>query len=419
MARPEFVGRGVEFVNALLYLAPFAGPYERVKPTPDSLTALVERIFRENMSWTKLFTFNEYDIVGINPLLHASDVHYFTQFIPDELKPVRAGDRFRIKIPGEDIAAGILTTIRMTTRFYNTPVNEGRKRAAAIMRLGLCDDMFPAIERGDEHQQVEDQIAKGKKFEDIVAGMKDTEIHGQKRDCAQCHVYRSLDHLAWTFRGTELSLDLNSAPGRFTYLMPSGKVVDQPVRGLGHYAKVLTEQELFVPCQVQTLWSEYVGEGASLKQNPALAKKLADEYRRENVGVQDVLEQMLMLPEFRQRAKGRAKNPLFTAAERVLVNCNNCHSDTPSFTELPIIEYDEDKTEHYMGRIIERLALHPYARATRRSMPPRSSPWQPTDDDVKAVLYWIEGGAPDVNGKKFVTPDWLEALKRKVSGGQP
>ena len=413
MSRPEFVGRGVELVNSLLYLAPFPGPFERVKPTGDALTLLVERVFRENMSWTKLFTANEYDVIGLNPGLHANDVHYFTQFIPDALKPVRAGDRLRVKIPGEDIAAGILTTIRMSLRFYNTPVNEGRKRAAAIMRLGLCDDMFPAIERGDEHQQVEDQIAKGKKFEDIVAGMKDTEIHGQKRDCAQCHVYRSLDHLAWTFRGTELSLDPEPAPGRFTYLMPDGKVVDEPVRGLGHYARVLARQEPFIPCQVQTLWSEYVGEAASLKRDPDLSKRLAAEYQREGAGVQDVLEYMMMLPEFRTKSRGMLKDPRFKAAERILVNCNSCHSTVPSFTNLPIMERGQDRTQHYVGRIIERLALAPYARATRRSMPPRSSPWHPTDDDVKAVLTWIEAGAPDATGKQFISLEWLESLKQK------
>jgi mono/diheme cytochrome c family protein len=416
MNSPQFVGRGVEFVNSLLYLNPLPKPYEDVKTTPDSLTLLVERVFRENRPWNELFLGNEYEIATAAPSLRLDDVNYFAHFIPEALKPLREGLRFLIQVPGPDLAAGILTTSRWNLRFFNTPVNEGRKRAAAILRIGFCDEMFPAIERGEEHKKVEDEIARGRRFEEMIGGLSNAELHGQKRDCAQCHVYRSLDHLAWTFRTSELGLGRRPAAGRFTYLMPGGQVVDQPVRGLGHYARVLTEQEPFAPCQVQNLWNEYAGDSKTLNANAELKRRLVAEYMRPNKGVKDFIAHMIMQPEFRAKAVERETDAKFAAAEKVLVHCNSCHaSRRPSFTKLPIMVNGLDKTQHWIQRIIERMALEPYAQEQLiADMPPEESPWQPNREDVKAVLEWIEAGAPDAEGKTHISLEWLESLK-----GQP
>lgn len=418
MSDAAFVGKGVEFINSLLYLAPFPQPVERMRPadprfwqTQDSLTLLSTRLFKENRSWLKFFTENEYDVVA-TPSLGLTDVQYFLNFIPRAMFPLAKGTRLRVTVPNEDVAAGFITTMRMNLRFYNTPVNEGRKRAAAILRVGFCDEMFPAIERGEEHRQVEDQIAQGKKFDEIVAGMKADAGHGQRQDCAQCHIYRSLDHLAWTFRGMELGLDKTPVAGRFTYLMPNGKVVDQPVRGLGHYVRVMAEQDPFLPCQVQNLWSEYVGNPRSLQKKPELLARLSTEIGRKDVGVKDFIATLMMLPEFRAKVAPDDTNEKFAAAERILVNCNSCHAGKqPSFTELPIMEYGIDRTQDYVEKILDQLAMSPYSRETKRQMPPKESAWQPSQADLKVILDWIEAGVPDAKGKTHISLDWLNSLK--------
>jgi hypothetical protein len=421
MGQPQFIGKGVELVNSLMYFAPFSKPYEAVSEKSveryrisDSLTLLSKRIFTENRKWTELFTANEYELTSTENTFVISDVLFFSSFIPDELKPVEKGSRLRVSLP-EDIAAGFITTPRMNLRFFNTPVNEGRKRAAAVLRIGFCDDMFPAIERGEEHRLVEDQIARGKKFEEVIEGMKQANLHGQRKDCAQCHVYRSLDHLAWTFRGFELGLDPKPAPGRFTYLMPDGKVVDQPVRGIGHYARVLTEQEIFVPCQVKNLWTEFGGSSVTLERNKDLQDRLAAEYRREGSGIKDFLSFMVLQPEFRKVGRDLIVDPKFAAAEKVMINCNNCHGGRrPSFTKLPIMVNGVDRTQVWIERIISSLDIQPYSKNAdyAEPMPPFDGPWQPSTSDLQAVREWIEAGVPDAEGKKHISLEWLESLAR-------
>lgn len=420
LKNPAFYGRAVEFTNSLLFLQPYSRPVERLreenvqsvnevglpsefdnKTSNDSLGHLAWNIFSQNQSWRNFF---------ISGDLTVSESEYFNTFIPQQAKPLRRGQSAKIQITNSDIAAGFITTPRFLFRNFNNPVNEGRKRAAAILRVALCDAMFPAIERGDEHKELENLIALGQARPAVSGG--NAGLHGTRRDCAQCHVYRGLDHMAWTFRSIELTLSDRPSSGRFTYLRANGELVDVPVRGIGHLAQILVQQPEFVDCQVRNFWSHYVGPVRYLDENPDRQKQLTDLYKSVDGRVKDFITELLMQPEFSQRhLPKRTINPLFANAERVLKNCNQCHQGfLPSFTQFPIGKDGQNLTSHFVARIIERLALRPLAKTDTRTMPPASSAWQPREEDLKAVLDWIRAGVPDAQGVQQINGADLKTI---------
>ncbi|MBX7232024.1 MAG: hypothetical protein K1X29_08055 [Bdellovibrionales bacterium] len=421
MKSDSFLGRGMEFAYNLLAVQPATIPVESIQDdsdehssgrssasfsiarlSKDALANLVKGIFSTNQSWNRFFTAGEFTTY---------EIEYYTKFIPSQIKPFSTQKSVPVKIENPDIAAGFMITPRFLARYFNNPVNEGRKRAAGIMRVALCDSMFPAIERGEEHKAIEVEIALGRN-QSAQGPIDGAKLHGTRRDCAQCHVYRGLDHMAWTFRSTEIALSDHPAMGRFTYVRKNGELVDIPVRGIGHLARVITKQPEFLSCQVRHFWSRYVGPVRYLDEFPEKEADLVDTYKNIGGRVQDFIAYLMLRPELAMVDLPKAQlDPVFASAARVLTNCNQCHQGiNPSFTILPIMKDGTNVTNYFAGRIIERLALKPYAKVKQRSMPPESSPWQPKDEDLAAILTWIQAGMPDAQGVKHLNDADIKGL---------
>ena len=420
-----FIGTSVDFLHELLYLKPNNIPYEIVRDESplekatrnNSLDNLFIDIFKNNRSWDDFFTSGRLN--GYNGFVTSfsgqSEVSYFSGHIDPSIKPIPHDSNFDVNIDNPDLAAGFMITPRFNSRYFNTPINEGRKRAAAILRVGLCDPMFPAIERGEEHIEVEDEIAKGLSFEEITSGLENSAaLHGKRRDCMQCHVYRGLDHLAWTFRTTEQILAKQPTPGRFTYLKENGELIDEPVKGIGDFARKLTAQNEYQQCQVTNFWQRFVGNTEFLKDNPEELKSATKKFNADGGRVHNFIEYLLLHSEFRKKAPTTTSiNPIYDKAKKVLNKCATCHRGVvPDFTSLPIGGVNNNQTEFYVERIIKRLGIKPYS-SNGRTMPPQSSPWQPSPDEIKAIKDWVESEAPDGRGNKHLPNNWLQNL-----GGQ-
>ena len=416
MRTEAFIGTNVDFVHALLYLRPNDTPYE-FRKTVSSLDLLVDDIFRYNRSWDDFFTSGRFRAFnGKVDFSLSHDSHYFSGHISPSQKPLPRDAYFDIEVADADLAAGFMITPRFNARYFNGTVNGGRKRAAAILRIGICDTMFPAVERGDEHAGLEDRIARGLSIDEEPIDSQSLEkLHGRRRDCMQCHIYRGLDHLAWTFRASELVLSLKPTPGRFTYLRGNGDLIDEPVGGIGDFARKLVELEEYGQCQVRNFWRRFVGSEEVLDENPAVFADAVSSFDALGRRVQDFITYLVLHPEFRRIDPPTAKtiDPVYGRVRDVFRHCSACHKGMPlpDFTSLPFVHGDGgDRTEYFVGRIIERLALEPYADAGERTMPPESSPWQPNAEDLEAIKAWIRAGAPDENGRRHLSESWFDGL---------
>ena len=439
MGRQEYIGKIQDFARELFYLKPLGKHYEKISDSEslyygneDTFSNLVARIFSNNLSWDEFYTsgefsFNSNQANGFGGV----DYKYFSAYLSDEDKKnlilynpnnynygesndfyTNNQKEITVKVEDPNLAAGFMITPRFNARYYNTNINEGRKRSAAILRIGLCDPMFPAIERGQEHVGLEDEIAKGLNFDEILKAQNTAKLHGKRRDCMQCHVYRGLDHLAWTFRASEFVLDRKPSPGRFTYIREDGSLINDEVKGIGDFARKLVAEKQYRDCQTSHFFEKFVGDLKYLKQDPELLEKIGDNFDKVGRRVNDFIEYLLLSDEFRFKKRPHfVINELYKRAEAVLVNCNNCHKGKrPNFTKLPMIRKGKDVTEKYAELILEDLGIKPVSFDGIRSMPPDSSPWQPNPDQIKDIENWIRSGMPDANGKKHLSESWLSSV---------
>ena len=266
--------------------------------------------------------------------------------------------------------------------------------------------MFPAVERGQEHLMVEEQIAKGLSFEQIVSANSDD--HGRKADCMQCHIHKGLDHISQTFNSIEGSLDTKPSPGRLRYTFKNGKVIDEQVEGIGDLVKKIIIQDEFKQCQVKNFWKRFVGPTDYLDDNPDVLREFVNEFEKNKRRVNSFIRVLVLSKEFRQNNLKTKGNQFYLNAKRVLAKCVDCHGSTQvDFTKVPI-GGSQASHQKMISRIVERLALKPLSQAQTATMPPEYSNWFPTQEERKAIVDWIQAGTPDLNGQNQLNNNWIE-----------
>ena len=408
-ATNAFLGKNVEFVHDLLYIAHERSLYGRVsivKPygleitnpkEKDSLTNFVINIFYNNLSWDYFFTGESFTGPFPRPSAYESqqELSWFANHISSGQRPIESDNdkTFHAQVNDPHLAAGFMITPTFNQRFSNNPINKGRARAEVIIRVGLCDAMFPLTDLNEQYERLESLAARG--LGENASAQNREALHGLQPECQNCHIYRGLDPLAQTFWASELSLAQTPVPGRFTYRSKGGEIFDTPVEGIGHWARVLVTRAEYEQCQAKTFWKLFVGSPKLLEDDPLLMEKTVGAFNDNHRRVLDFIEYLLLSEQFRLREDPLIhRNPLFASAERVLEQCESCHQNEkgiPSFLQLPIAVDGEDRTEFYAGRIMRRLE--------NGTMPPISSPWRPSKGDVDSVFSWIRGGMPDVEGR--------------------
>ncbi len=367
-------------------------------PVNNSLNELFRQIAARNLTWDTLLTGKQYKVFPYKSDFilggyDTPDAHFFSGAagIPKSLAaPIH------IKFAEDDARiAGVLSTGRFFGRNVNTALNKNRRRAAAIFRTFLCDDMKAVIvdEKGNQNGILDkvfpDALGGGHGQSQGQRGLTD-DLHGSDPACLKCHY--KLDPMGRTFQESGMVLAPLASPGALVYTTEAGKKVNIAVAGLGDLGHAITQQDEFVRCQVTHFWRWFVGEDIPLSE-PMLVE-LSSKFNQVRRKPNDFIAYLVSRPEF-GFAQGEDSNAQVIArAKNVLQNCNGCHALelVPSFTKWPI-GGTEASHQRFLGGIRRSLSLDGSNRP--RSMPPKSSSWQPSPDDLAALQKWFDLGAPN------------------------
>jgi hypothetical protein len=357
--------------------------------TQNSLNELFRRITARNLTWDTLLLGKRYSVFKRNSPVFSprsdsdyySAVHSFpTDKFPQDL--AFAGDDPRV--------AGALTTGRFIGRYGNTAVNKNRRRAAAIFRIFLCDDMKAVVvSEKDGQDGILDRV-----FPDQPEGMPGPSVRGDQRHgadaaCFKCHY--KLDPMGRTFQSTGLNLSPFASPGALVYTTDAGRKVDLPGRGIGEVAQAITEQPEYVQCQVRRFWNWFIGDDIDISSSTMaeLESKFNEVHRQPN----DFIAYLMTRSEF-GAVSGIAdpRQQLITDVKRILQHCNGCHSGrkVPNFTNWPIGGSD---SQHliWLDKIRVQLGMDGWSP---RKMPTSDSVWQPSSDELTKIRTWLDAGGP-------------------------
>ena len=270
----------------------------------DTLGNLVLSIFEENLSWDTFFTGGTFTNTRGNNSFRSYERAYLAPHLTRRVAPIpETNVPFTAQVEDARLRGGFTLTGLFNIRYPNTSINKGRGRAQAVIRVGLCDVLFPEAPLDDRHKRLEDQIARGHYFG--VRQENREALHGQSPDCRQCHIDRGLDPLAQTFWATEVFLDTHPVPGRFIHRAPDGTALDVPVEGIGQWMETLVATDSYARCQVKHFWSFFVGDARLLEENPDLMEEVVGQFNARGRRALDFLEYLVLSEEFRRRETSR------------------------------------------------------------------------------------------------------------------
>ncbi len=85
--------------------------------------------------------------------------------------------------------------------------------------------------------------------------------------------------------------------------------------------------------------------------------------------------------------------PLIAEVKLILSRCNGCHAleRVPAFDEWPI----EGNLAKHQAWVISIRRSMGFDSGRPRTMPPPSSPWQPSPEQIATLQKWYEVGAPN------------------------
>ncbi len=393
----------------------------------NSLSYLFKEMVSYNLSWDTLLTGKKYKMFTAMKsfgFVDQSDFGFFGALLPSqsdyprEFRGITNNSKILIETKEDEFGnstpipferthdfgdderiAGSLTTSRFFNRYVNTSVNKNRKRAAAVFRIFLCDDMEAAItDSSDRTDYILDFV-----FPD-TAGMSSRDVgninlaesaHGQRPDCMACHY--KLDPMGKTFGGSGFSLAPKAFKGALTYTTKDGQKVNIPTHGIGALGKAITEQKDYKACQTEHFWKWFIGEDKYL--SPEVHDELIQKYDEFDGKVNDFIHYLVNREEFYNNTILTEEAKLAFKAKGILKNCNQCHKEEgiPSFSDWPI-ESDGRDMKKWLGKISKSLGL----TGRRRTMPPKSHMWQPTQEDLNYIQNWIQTGAPNELGQRQI-----------------
>lgn len=364
----------------------------------NSMNELVRHMVARNQSWDTLLTGKSYRAFPQRENLGALNTGDFLFYSDAAGVPTQSQTEADVHFAADDPrVAGILTTGRFFGRYVNTALNKNRKRAAAIFRTFLCDDMKAVVvdEKGNQNEILDRvfPVTGGGGSSPVGQGQARGAMpdpHGTDPACMKCHY--KLDPMGMTFQDSGMILAPLASPGALVYTRANGVKVNIPVNGVGHLGQAITEQAEYVNCQVGHFWRWYIGEDKPL--TPVIAAELAAKFEEVKRRPNDFIAYLVSRPEFGYVANRESNAELIASVKRVLKNCNGCHAleGVPSFTEWPI-GGNEAAHQKMLGFIRNSLALDGSTKP--RWMPPKNSSWQPAPADLAILQRWFDMGAPN------------------------
>ncbi len=403
LASPNHRGKMVARLDTLFRVRSSGLPPE-VTPTPGAISGranamdhLFWDIIDQNQSWDHLLTGKQYSV-------YAGDRRSFQLLVPDADMP-KGPDAFPVQFDASDSRiAGAITTPRFLNRYSTTNLNRSRGRAAALFRIFLCDDMRAVVEPkpGEDDELLKRAFPTGVAETFRPLSIED-DRHTRDAACVACHY--KLDPLGKTFLTTGGLIGDKASPGALVFKRLDGTLVKVPAQGIGEIAAAIALQPEYSRCQVSHFWKWFVDSDLPA---PARMEALVKEFERLDRRPNDFIAYLLAQPEFTEM-EAEETGATFASVRPLLDRCTQCHlglegNDVPPFTQIPMGGADHEK---WVKRIIKRLDLaHDGAKKT---MPPKSSAWQPSAEDIARIKNWIAEGVKDESGKATVDP--VEAQK--------
>lgn len=299
---------------------------------------------------------------------------------------------------GHPNVAGMFSSQKFLTRYWNSPINGNRKRAAAVFKIMLCDPMNPALERLTAKAR-EQALAQGVP-ESTVTNRTIEEIHrnrhGNQKDCAQCH--NRLDPLARTMRPLELGISKFASKGRLRFYDAVNQPVDFPAHGFHDLVTQITKQQKYNDCQMNWLFNWIVGKDVNI--HPARFSELLEKFEKDNRRLKETIVSLLLSPEFQGSEIKFDVTPSFEKARDILSNCYDCHSN--------FLKSHGAQLKLTLSKISNKLDLPNNGR--NRLMPPSYHYWAPSQQEVMSVKAWINEGAPLVVGGRTLTPQEVRSI---------
>lgn len=376
----------------------------------NAFSDLSRRMFSENLSWDELYTSQKYQIYpGANTRSGSPE----SVFYGVEIQPTTSSDPtkinpFAVNLVDQPNASGAFTTPRFLSRYWNSSINQGRKRSAAVFKIMICDPLFPALERKSVAQE-ESRKALGV-TEKELAEIHSTNVvnkHATDPACIRCH--QRLDPLAWTMRGLEVGISENAFPGRVRFYDEQGKLTNFQVDNFHQAIRTITQQAKYRSCQTNHMLRWIVGH--DVRMTDQRRSEIEQNFDRVGRRTNDFISYLLLSPEFLSKPKkqeSRVTDPNTPAAlgqaafEKVvpiLNQCLKCHGNSYPFIGEREVVWDKSR----LADVAYVLDLANDGKS--RTMPPRRNQWQTTPEDLAAIKSWIQQGAPNSQGQPVLQPN--------------
>lgn len=360
--------------------------------------ALVYRTLKENKSFDELYTsqlvtdpvYKTIDVSVNNGLFDLSSIDFKNLKMSGQQTgtyqiPLENGytiDAAEYNLKGHPNIAGLFSTRKFLLRYWNSPLNQNRKRAAAFFRLMMCDTMTPALERESQREK-ELRLALGRTDEQVIVDeIKKMHVdkHATQKDCAACHM--RLDPIGKTMRGMELGISAEAFRGSLRYFNSSNELTDTRVQNFYELVEKTTKTPKYLDCQTNWLIEAFIGNDLKLPIHRFSEIVSAVESRKRKI--KDVIEDLLMIPEFRGLKSEGQDPPILIAAKAVLSVCTDCHNEL--FSMRP------EQLKSRLHRISVCMDLPNDSKDPK--MPP-SDHWSPiSTQDYITVKKWVQEGAP-------------------------
>ncbi len=364
------------------------------------------RVFKEDLSLDTLFTgqvywrrHNESDRYS---MFRAAPIQWektpAESIIIGNLPELSQIQTQELDYTGHPNIAGLFSTNTFLTRYWNSPVNSNKKRAAAFYRIMLCNTMNPALER-ESMQEREEALSRGVPV--LEASSRSIEEihknrHAHQADCAKCH--NLLDPVSYTMRPMELGISKFASPGMLRVYNEFNRTEEYRVNSFAELVKKATELQPYQDCQVNWLFNWVVGKDVAV--HPQRFMDLLESFKRNGRKAKTMVEELVLSPEFRGETTNYVEAASFTRANTVLKNCRDCHSN--------FFNTSADEMKAKLRKISRKLDLPNDGRG--RQMPPIYHWWQPTDEEVLSIKSWVQEGAPLTQGRPVLTPSEVREI---------
>lgn len=385
---------------------------------------LIEDILKNNLPWDNLLLAKNYSYDFTIDRMYDSDRIFYQNILnasykrdDDLIQDISFSDVSKPNItesvgfdPKDPRVAGVLTTRRFLMRYQNTALNKNRRRAAAIFRNFLCDDIVAAIpaktndsEKDDFDILLPETRPQSKTEQQLRTELKKNDPHGSLPGCMACH--SKLDPMGKVFGLSAAGLSHKASPGALVYKR-NGREINIPVTGVAELAEKIAQQPEYIDCQVNLFWKWFIGQ--DVPKSAARHQQLVEQFEKGDRRPIDFITFLVQTPEFRTRPILLTENQILARkAGKILKRCYDCHKDqdlnpqmkTWDLSDLP---YGED-TAHRLALIRQLVhAVDLENNGERSRMPPKESVWKLSPQEFETLKLWIAEGAPDYSGRRQV-----------------